>query len=325
MAAVSAPVALAAAPASAEELPAGRSRSDAPPASDQAPAPAGGPASDDAAEQDAADRAEIERILADPRTGRGVREAATKALAGTPQDRRHFLTVELPKLRAQDNRVRLMQLVADPATGRGVREAARKAMSGTDAEIERFLTVELKKIVADDNRIKVGPDPRREGHRPDPARGGREGDARHRRGRAEFLADLPSIRAADDRLRVSQLAETGGPEVRKAALAALAAGTPEALRAGRTTTGQGTTGQGGTGTQGKGGSTVTPTSATTGTTTATTGTTTAWTTGTGATTGADRLASTGTDAPLAGIAAAGGTAVALGAAALVAARRRSRA
>ncbi|MEV6206370.1 ALF repeat-containing protein [Kitasatospora sp. NPDC051914] len=203
-----------------------------------------------------------EGLPAGPNTGRGVREAATKALAGTPEDRRHFLTVDFPRLRAQDNRVKLVQLISAPKNSQYLREAALKALNGSDADIE------------------------------------------------EFLAKLPSIRYADDRLKVSQLAESGGPEVKKAALAALAAGTHEALiefltkgLAEAEAKDKAAAGQGGTGgTQtGTGGTTVTPVSDTGNGTTAG---------GTGSTT--HRLASTGTEAPLGG-------------AALLAARRRSQA
>ncbi|MFE4974312.1 ALF repeat-containing protein [Kitasatospora sp. NPDC056651] len=100
------------------------------------------------------DRARIEAILADPKTGRGVREGAEKALKGTAADLRHFLEVSLPRLRADDNRVKLSQLMS--SGGPAVREAAGKALdAGTDEAVEEFLDSGFAKAQAQDNRVKV--------------------------------------------------------------------------------------------------------------------------------------------------------------------------
>ncbi|MEV7120545.1 ALF repeat-containing protein [Kitasatospora griseola] len=142
-------------------------------------------------------------------------------------------------------------------------------------------------------------------------------------GAKAFLAGLDGISDDEIRVRISQAMSIGGPEVRKAVGHVLDGHTSASLRAflltglaeaqARDTANahQPEGGNQGTGTApGQGGTTVTPVSDTTTTTVTTTDTT-----ATGV------LASTGVDAPLGAITAAGATSVALGAA-LVAARRR---
>ncbi|PJN29720.1 ALF repeat-containing protein [Kitasatospora sp. CB02891] len=140
-----------------------------------------------------------------------------------------------------------------------------------------------------------------------------------------FLAGLDGTDVGEARLRITQAMGLGGPEVRKIANRALDSfdkayihsvlltGLAEAQARDTANAHQPEGGNQGTGTTPEqGGTTVTPVSDTTTTTVTTTDTT---TTATGV------LASTGVDAPLGAITAAGAASVALGAA-LVAARRR---
>ncbi|MFG2817800.1 ALF repeat-containing protein [Kitasatospora sp. NPDC048365] len=412
VAAVAAPTAFGAAPALAEELPTGQSQPDT--------APATGQADDEAAKKDAENRAKIEQIKADPKSGPIVREAAEKALAGTPADRQrflddgwakarltddrlrvvqimstggkavraaanvalnddspaaitkflevdqfkaraednrvavltamsgpyasdylreaaskaldgdaatveHFLTVELPKIQLDDLRVWVARAAGDPKNSPRVREAAEKALKAGDAAIRHFLDVELPSIKASDNRVKVSQimaEPGIGRILAEACQKALDGDDA---AVTDFLAKLPSIRRSDDQLRISQLAESGGPAVKKAALAALGTGSAEAYRAFLTTglaeaqaQDKAATANQQTGTT-TGGTTVTPASDTTTNTTATTQNT------GGGTTTADRLASTGTETPFGALTAAGGAAVLLGAGALVATRRRTQA
>ncbi|MFF1906068.1 ALF repeat-containing protein, partial [Kitasatospora sp. NPDC058218] len=104
--------------------------------------------------QEALDRAEIQRILADKSTGRGVREAAEKALAGTAADLRHFLTVELDKQRQDDDRVEVSKLIA--TGGPAVKKAAAAALSGTYADLVTFLKEgQFTARAEDDDRAEI--------------------------------------------------------------------------------------------------------------------------------------------------------------------------
>lgn len=292
------------------------------------------------------DRAEVEALLADPKTGPGVREGAENALKGGAAELRRFLDVQLPKLRGDDNRVKLAQLM--DKGGKAVREAAGKALdAGTDEAVEAFLNSGFAKAQFEDDRVEVlriiadketGPVTAAAAQK---AMDGNAEDVRR------FLTvELPNLRFSDNRLKVSQIIETGGPAVKKAAMAAFEGSYADLLAflkegwakaraedeaaAAKPGTGTGT----GTGTDGSGQQpqTVQP-AGLTGTGTGTgTGTTTGGTTTTGARTGNGTTASTGStgSGTLAATGSdglgweAGGAAAALaaGAAMVVAARRR---
>ncbi|MFG2908635.1 ALF repeat-containing protein [Kitasatospora sp. NPDC048286] len=290
------------------------------------------------------DRARVEAILADPKSGRGVREGAEKALKGGAAELRHFLTAELPKLRGDDNRVKLVQLM--DAGGRAVREAASKALDArTDEAVEAFLNEGFAKAQFEDDRVdilRVIADKESSSYTVAAAQKAMDGNAEAAR---HFMTvELPRLRASDNRVKVSQIIETGGPAVRKAALVAFdgndaditaflkegwakARAEDEAAAAAAkpgTGTGNGTgtgteSGTGtGTGTDGSGQQpqTVQPAGLT-----ETTGTGTTTRTGTTGT-GTGTLASTGTDG-LGWEAGGAAAALAAGAALVVAARRRS--
>ncbi|MGW2873320.1 ALF repeat-containing protein [Kitasatospora sp. NPDC001225] len=285
------------------------------------------------------DRAKVAALVADPKTGPGVREGAEQALKGGAADLRTFLTTKLPRLRSDDNRVKLSQLMDQG--GPAVREAASKALdAGTDAAVEAFLNEGFAKAQFEDDRVEVlrviadketGP------HTAAAAQKAMDGNAEDVR---RFLTvELPNLRFSDNRLKVSQIIETGGPAVKKAAMAAYegsyadllaflkdgwakaqaedqAAAAKQGNGAGSGTgTGAGT---GGTGQQPQ---TVQPAGLTTGTGT---GTTTGTRTGGGTTgtTGSGALAATGTDG-LGWEAGGAAAALAAGAALVAAARRRS--
>ncbi|GGV04444.1 hypothetical protein GCM10010495_15240 [Kitasatospora herbaricolor] len=281
-------------------------------------------------------RAEVQRLLDDPSTGRGVREGAEKALAGTAADVEHFLKVELEPLRDTDDRVLLTQIMS--RGGPAVRKAANIAMSGTVEDVREFLkTGQYIARAEDENRAEVqrilddpatGRHVREAGQK---ALAGSAADVEH------FLkAELEPLRASDDRVRVSQIIEAGGPEVRKAGTAALDGAIEDVrafLKEGQYTArakdkaaeqAAAEAAQGASG-AGRSGSTVVPASVTTGTTTGTTTATPAPVFGTGGQAAGGSLAATGSTAPLGSLAAAAGAAVVLGAGAVVVSRRRPQA
>ncbi|MFF2117130.1 ALF repeat-containing protein [Kitasatospora sp. NPDC058184] len=292
------------------------------------------------------DRAKVEALVADPKTGPGVREGAEQALKGGAADLRTFLTTKLPRLRSDDNRVKLSQLMDQG--GPAVREAANKALdAGTNAAVDAFLNEGFAKAQFEDDRVEVlrviadketGPVTAAAAQK---AMDGNAEDVRR------FLTvELPNLRFSDNRLKVSQIIETGGPAVKKAAMAAYEgsyadllaflkdgwakAQAEDAAAAAKQDNGAGNgTGTGaGTGGTGQQPQTVQPAGLTTGTGTGTTttgtGTTTGTRTGSGTTgsTGSGALAATGTDG-LGWEAGGAAAALAAGAALVVAARRRS--
>ncbi|MFC9325913.1 ALF repeat-containing protein [Kitasatospora sp. NPDC057015] len=82
-------------------------------------------------------RAEVQRILDDPSTGRHVREAAAKAQAGTAAEVEHFLKSELEPLRASDDRIHVSQIIE--AGGPEVRKAGTAALNGAITDVRAFL------------------------------------------------------------------------------------------------------------------------------------------------------------------------------------------
>ncbi|WP_329485549.1 ALF repeat-containing protein [Kitasatospora sp. NBC_01246] len=283
-------------------------------------------------------RAEVQRILDDPKSGPGVREGARKALAGSAADVERFLKTDLKKAGEDDDRVLLGQIMA--VGGPAVRAAAGAALDGTIDDVRAFLKVgQFVARAEDENRAEV----RRILDDAGTGRHVREAAEKALAGSAadveRFLkAQLEPLRESDDRIRVSQIVETGTPEVRKAGLAALE-GTAADVRAflaeGRFTArakdeaaAKAATGA----VQSTSGTTqpvpaVVPAAVTSGTTATTATTATSATVPTAAVrgTGTGTLAATGSTAPLGELTAAAGAAVLLGAGAVVASRRRSQA
>ncbi|MFB8236584.1 ALF repeat-containing protein [Kitasatospora purpeofusca] len=168
------------------------------------------------------DRAEVERLLADPATGRSVREGAQKALdAGTPAALRHFLEVELPSRRESDDRLKLVQIMS--AGGPAVQDAANAAMNGSYADVVKFLKegqytaralddrAEIERLLADP---ATGPDTREAAQKALDT--GTPAALRH------FLeVELPNRREGDARLKLTQIMAKGGPAVWAAASTAM--------------------------------------------------------------------------------------------------------
>ncbi|MEV7120546.1 ALF repeat-containing protein [Kitasatospora griseola] len=282
------------------------------------------PADPAAVEKELRDR--LDRAIAEKGHSKYFYEHAKAAAAGTVDDVRKFLDVDMPQILVQDKYVRISQILSLSEPGSPLRQAAQEALEGgTEADADRFLTtvwpsfateyrVKVARILNEPGITRILRDAANE------ALDGKDQELIH------FIARLPQLRHDDDQLRISRLIEVGGPEVRKAALAALENGSNEALRtfievglaeaqardaAAQEQQNHPQTGNsGGNGDNGTG---VTQASNTTTVTTTTVTTTDTSTTGV--------LASTGVDAPLGAITVAGATSVALGAA-LVAARRR---
>ncbi|MEV0188938.1 ALF repeat-containing protein [Kitasatospora purpeofusca] len=179
-------------------------------------------AAPDGASQEAADRAEVERILADSATGRAVREGAQKALAdGTPTALRHFLAVDLKGFRHSDYRVRTAQIFG--AGGPAVKEAALRALDGSYEEIAAFVEKGQYTARAEDDRAEIerlladpatGPDTREAAQKALDT--GTPAALRH------FLeVELPNRREGDARLKLTQIMYQGGPAVKDAANAAM--------------------------------------------------------------------------------------------------------
>ncbi|MFJ4671327.1 ALF repeat-containing protein [Kitasatospora purpeofusca] len=168
------------------------------------------------------DRAEIERLLADPATGPDTREAAQKALdTGTPAALRHFLEVELPNRREGDARLKLTQIMSKG--GPAVKDAANTAMMGSYADVVKFLEEGQFTARAQDDRAEIerlladpatGPGVREAGQKALDT--GTPAALRH------FVeTELPVQREHDARVALSQIMAKGGPEVRAAANTAM--------------------------------------------------------------------------------------------------------
>lgn len=100
------------------------------------------------------DRVAILRMLADKNTGRAVREAAQKALDGTPEDLRYFLEVGQFKARLHDDRVLIARIIS--GGGPGLQEAGEAALTANTPEaIKYFLEVGQYQARLQDDRVRV--------------------------------------------------------------------------------------------------------------------------------------------------------------------------
>ncbi|MFF2044566.1 ALF repeat-containing protein [Kitasatospora sp. NPDC058170] len=167
------------------------------------------------------DRAEVQRIIDDKETGYAVRDAARKVVNGTAAELRHFLDVGLDEARVSDYRLRTAQIAG--VGGRAVRDAADRALrTNTREALLAFLNEGQYTARAEDDRVEIlallsdketGPRVQEAARK---ALDGTPADLRR-----FFETELGPLRESDDRVKVSQLLETGGPAVRKAAQAAL--------------------------------------------------------------------------------------------------------
>ncbi|MER5637850.1 ALF repeat-containing protein [Kitasatospora sp. NPDC002227] len=175
-------------------------------------------------------RAKVQQILDDPKSGYSVREAAKKALAGTAVDVEKFLKEGWQSAKDSDDRVLCVQIYS--AGGPAVKKAALAALHGTVEDIRAFLkTGQYAARAEDENRAKVQQildDPKS-------GRKVREAAAAALAGSAadveQFLEQgWQRAQDTDDRARVAQITGEGGPAVQKAGRAALE-GTIEDVRA----------------------------------------------------------------------------------------------
>ncbi|MFD7587421.1 ALF repeat-containing protein [Kitasatospora sp. NPDC059811] len=220
LAAAAAPVALGAAPAFADTVPAGQGQTD--------------PAETKADEEN---RAAIERLLVYPNDylltapSDYLREHAGQALAGTPADRARFLAVEADRIRRDDARIAILWTMN--AAGPAVKKAANTAFGSNDLDVFRaYLNVgQYTARAEDENRAKV----QQLLDDPNSGPGVREGAQQALAGTAadveRFLnTGLKTAAEHDDRVLLSQIMSHGGPAVKKAANAAMS-GTIEDVRA----------------------------------------------------------------------------------------------
>ncbi|MFF0387297.1 ALF repeat-containing protein [Kitasatospora sp. NPDC004615] len=236
VAAVSAPTVLGSTPALADSAPAptGQSQPDAPvadvPAAD-APAETGpatpAPSTVISPEEEAELRARLAKVIEEPGHSRYFYEHAKAAMAGTAEDVKHFLDVEMAQIIRSDKRVRVSQILEQATPGSRLAEAASKALDGDDAAIDHFLEVEAPRLLANDRWWKVLHQLVRPGSSLTITEAAAQvlsaDDAE------AFRSDLKNVSDDDARLWLSQAMSLGGPEVRKAAGEALDANTSEAL------------------------------------------------------------------------------------------------
>ncbi|MYW48620.1 ALF repeat-containing protein, partial [Streptomyces sp. SID161] len=145
--------------------------------------------------------------------GTGLQEAAEKALQGTDDDIRQFLT-DAPGIEAVDDRVDVARVVN--AGGPAVREAAMTALAGTPADVEAFLDEGWKAPNEQDLRVEAtrvvnygGPGVKDAGTK---ALLGTAADVK------QFLdVDQYKAQQTDDRVEVTKLYNTGGANVKAAA------------------------------------------------------------------------------------------------------------
>ncbi|MER5863843.1 ALF repeat-containing protein [Kitasatospora sp. NPDC002040] len=180
--------------------------------------PAGVSAKDAPDQADEDNLVAILRIIADKNTGRALMAAAQKAMDGTAADRVYFLTTGRYLAQLLDDRVRVARAMGEG--GPAVQAAARAALDVNTAEaIHEFLTTGLAKAQSAD-RVTVS------------RLAETEGPAVRKAALAALEAgDYKAIGAffnggqeqarTEDRIATTRLMSVGGPTVRKAANAAL--------------------------------------------------------------------------------------------------------
>jgi len=103
-------------------------------------------------------RITILRIIADPSTGKAVEAAAQKALNGTIEDARNFLTTDRWPARAEDDQVAVVTTLhfADVYKDRGVTTAALQALNNGTPAVERtFLETGCRLAQFEDDRVAI--------------------------------------------------------------------------------------------------------------------------------------------------------------------------
>lgn len=103
-------------------------------------------------------RVTIARIIGDPSTGRAVDAAAQKALDGTTEDQRNFLTTDRWPAEAEDDLVAVATTLhfADVYHDLGVTEAAQQALDdGTPAVVRAFLETGCRLAQFEDDKVAI--------------------------------------------------------------------------------------------------------------------------------------------------------------------------
>ena len=103
-------------------------------------------------------RVTILRIIGDPSTGSAVEAAAQKAMDGTIEDQRNFLTTDRWPARAEDDEVAVFTTLhfAGVYKDRGVTKAAQEALGdGTPTALRTFLTTGCRLAQFDDDRVAI--------------------------------------------------------------------------------------------------------------------------------------------------------------------------
>ena len=103
-------------------------------------------------------RITILRIIGDPSTGYAVEAAAQKALNGTIEDQRNFLTTDRWPAQAEDDRVAVFTTLhyASVYNDRGVTKAAQQALNGgTPTVLRAFLETGCRLAQFEDDRVAI--------------------------------------------------------------------------------------------------------------------------------------------------------------------------
>ena len=103
-------------------------------------------------------RVTILRIIGDPSTGSAVDAAAQKAMDGTIEDQRNFLTTDRWPAQAEDDRVAVFTTLhlASVYNDRGVTKAAQQALnSGTPTVLRAFLETGCRLAQFEDDRVAI--------------------------------------------------------------------------------------------------------------------------------------------------------------------------
>jgi hypothetical protein len=103
-------------------------------------------------------RITILHIIGDPSTGYAVEAAAQKALNGTVEDQRTFLTTDRWPAQAEDDRVAVFTTLhyASVYNDRGVTKAAQEALNdGTPTVLRTFLETGCRLAQFEDDRVAI--------------------------------------------------------------------------------------------------------------------------------------------------------------------------
>lgn len=151
--------------------------------------------------------------------GKATRAAAETALIGSDADIQTFLTDELAKVTAEDNRVAIATSLA--GGGKGTRRAASRALDGGDAAITDYLKGGFKAGILEDLRVATTT-VMATGARAVRREGSAALDAGDQAALERFLIEGQyTARLEDMRFEVARLLVKAGPELRKYASRAL--------------------------------------------------------------------------------------------------------